>query len=215
MIKLENNIESLDPKSSLSFLDNVDAFHTVSKSVKIKSSEDIWKIDNFLSNEECDEILLKCETEGFTELTFRPSKRLIAFDNNKNLTQTIKNRLDNESLNQKFVKPYGFYTDLINWDKNIKINPCIRVNKYIDSGFDLYRDAQFTKSYYARSNYTLVIYLNDNYEHGETCFISLKVKQDNNDNNNNGKTVNEEMTDMEYDRIEIKPKKGMAIIFDF
>jgi prolyl 4-hydroxylase len=220
MIQLENNIETLDPKSSLCFLDNINDSHVAQTPTEVKLSSEtngIWKIENFLSDSECDEIISKCEENGFQDISYRSSKRLIGFDNNANLMNTIKSRLDNNLFNDDFREnkwktPYGFYTDLIDWNKNIKINPCFRINKYVDSGFDLHRDAQFTENYFVRSNYTLIVYLNDDYEHGSTCFVNPKTKD--NYDNINGKTINEEMQNIDYEYIEIKPKKGTAVIFD-
>jgi prolyl 4-hydroxylase len=218
---LENNIENLDAKTSLCFLDNINTAHISSKPKEVSSLYDsnvIWKIKHFLSDEECDEIILKCDEKGFEDLSYRSSKRLIGFDENTNLIQTIKSRLNENLFNEDFYEnkwkcPYGFYTDLINWNKNIKINPCFRINKYESSGFDLHRDAQFTENYFVRSNYTVIVYLNDNYEQGETCFYVSK-KEINKTSLHDGKTVQEEIHDKEYECIKIKPKKGMMLMFD-
>jgi prolyl 4-hydroxylase len=217
MIRLDDSIETLDPKSSLCFLDKHDLLHETSDPINIESSFDeniIWKIENFLSHRECDEIIDKSEKNGFQYLNYRKSERLIAIDDNANLMKTIKHRLNDKLFNKDFYenkweRPHGFYTDLIDWDKDIKINSCIRINKYNNSEFKLHRDAQFTESYFVRSKYTIIIYLNDDYEHGSTCFYVPKHRYP-----HNGETIEEEILNKEYECIKIKPKKGTVIMFD-
>ncbi len=94
----------------------------------------------------------------------------------------------------------------INWAHDIKLNPCVRINKYVDSGFDYHRDASYTESIGVKSNCTLIIYLNDDYESGETTFVATDTVHD-------GKSIEEELH-YSIDSLSIVPKVGTAVIFD-
>lgn len=216
------DISNLDVKQSIYFLDKVDYEHQVLKPEFIElNTSRIWKITNFLSDNECDLIINNCNSASFEKLNYRKSQRIISFDINNCLINTIQTRLSQHDLpnmiaENKWASPYGFKSNLVTWNKsNIKINPVIRVNKYENNDdFKYHRDASFTSSHLVKSNYTLCIYLNDNFEGGKTEFKINSSKLI-----HSGITVDEELKFLESDpnnilSISITPKKGMAIIFD-
>jgi hypothetical protein len=213
MTKLEN----LDPKISINFLNNIgDDIDSNAMQIKINPNNVIWQIDDFLLEDECNQIISSSELNHFTKLEYRDVERLLCFDKNENLIKTIEKRLNGDSLldrlNKKLWKePYGFNLD-VTWQKNgNRINNCLRINKYTNTqSFKWHRDAQYTESPLIKSNYTIIIYLNDNFENGETIF-----RVPNNEIEHNGLTVDQELEKMiDYNDIIIKPKKGTAIIFD-
>jgi hypothetical protein len=177
-------------------------------------------IDNFLSDEECNEIIKSCQGKFHNldryDKDYRDGQRLIAFDKNNILVNTIQDRLHNDSFidrlnNRYWKKPYGFVSNY-NWFKNNgTINKCIRINRYNNSkGFDWHRDGQYTSDSNIRSNYTLLIYLNDSEG-------TLSFKHPYREIIGNGYTIDEEMdilNNREHETYTMKCKKGMAVIFD-
>ena len=203
------NLSNIDAKQSI--IIPVNSHNTCTKASRHEMLDyEIWIIDNFISENQCNNIINACCNKGFEHLEYRNSERLI-FEN-KELTQLIEERLANdmfiERLNLNKVKPYGFDNG-VTWSKNTSdINPCLRVNKYnVGQGFDVHRDAQYTESIIKKSNYTLLIYLNDN--NGNTEFF-IPI----NEYKNNGYTVEEELEKFKFATFPVIPVTGRAVIFD-
>lgn len=209
-------MEQLDIKKTLGFINKeITQIPNVTLS-KIDScpenidSDVIYTIDDFLSGELCDEIILNSESSGFDYLNFRQSYRLLAKDENNYLTkyisQTINNLLE-EIISFKWKIPTGFDTYNIDWKQTSNVNDIIRINKYNGKSFDYHRDAPFTQSDLLRSNYTVLIYLNDDFTEGETILNINNVYHD-------GLTVEQELKNQSDSKIiKIIPKKGRCVIF--
>lgn len=216
---MDNNIETLDEKKFVKIFDDNTIFESTKSNINGTQLNDhtIWSIDNFLTANECDTIVNKAEEESFSDIDYRNSQRLIFFDSNNKLINLIESRLDDNILktinNNNHYNPCGFKSSCVEWaHNNGAINPCIRINKYVDSkGFPFHRDSPFVSSLIVKSNYTLIIYLNDNYDNGETIFRVPDNKYE-----HIGYTIQEELNIIgnRYKEHVIKPKKGMAIIFD-
>lgn len=211
------NVQSIDPKTCIDFEFDVQRDNPIFKIKQNKLGDhNIWTIDNFLHQDECNSIIQKGEEIGFEFLEYRNLNRVLCFDRGESLIKVIQNRLEESdfllTLNANgWTKPIGFNTNGINWKKNGKrINECLRITKYENlNQFDWHRDSPYTNSELSRSNYTMIIYLNDDFEGGETSF-----KVPTNKINHNGLTIDEEQKLMK-DVIEttIKPKKGTLLIF--
>ena len=117
-----------------------------------------------------------------------------------------------DRLNTKSWKePIGF-NHKIDWEKNKAcLNNCLRINKYEkDDKFYWHKDAPYTSSHTLKSNYTIVIYLNDEAIGGETTF-----RIPSHDIIHNVLTIKEELEQItEYKDLTIKPQMGMAVVFD-
>jgi len=224
-VKCEKSLETLDVKVTVDFLhDNPKLFtDSIATQHKLGNKYRIWTIEDFLSIDECNEIINSCNKIGFESLkesydiNYRDSERILAFDKNNYLIDTIEKRLNNDEflkrLQNNKVKPYGFNTDNYEWSNNNNINRCLRINKYEpnSNGFDWHRDAQFTENENIKSNYTLLIYLTNNTD-GSINFIAPK-----DDFIHNGYTSIEELdilNKINCDTFQILPKVGMAVIFD-
>lgn len=212
------NLKTLDCKTRVNFFEDdykIKNNNTDARKYTI-DNHTIWTINNFLSSDECSSIINTCETSGFDYVEWRNSSRLMTFEDNKKLENIIKSRLKEDCFLQRLnnfnhVKPYGFHSDIIQWDDNTDyINNCFRINKYSDNqGFYAHRDAQYTKNESIKSNYTLLVYLNDDFSDGETVFyvpLSEYI--------NNGYLVREELKKFPFVQVPFKPCKGMAVIFD-
>ncbi|CAF1314138.1 unnamed protein product [Rotaria sp. Silwood1] len=127
--------------------------------------------------------------------------RRLKFSNK--ITQLVSNR-----------KPLGFNVQG-DWEMS-GVNEAMRLNKYRhDEYFAPHKDAQYAPNGDERSLLSLVIYLNDNYEKGETKFYFPKAAPK---FNTKGLTIEEEIQaysglENGYECVTIKPKKGYAVLF--
>ncbi|CAF2796191.1 unnamed protein product [Rotaria sp. Silwood2] len=190
---------------------------------KIKQQDDLILIElgSLLDTNECDEILTNINQQKFEHMTNqydsqnRNNWRLIVIDDR--FARTLWRRLKFSNRITKLIsntKPLGFNVQGT-WEMN-SVNNAMRLNKYHENEyFTLHKDAQYSPSADERSLLSLIIYLNDNFEKGETKFYFPKqtpkspVK---------GLTIKEEIEsygglDYGYECMTIKPKKGHAILF--
>lgn len=137
-------------------------------------------IDNFLSESEC----CKYINEIYERKTVRNFTSVGKFKNEKYIDEILsifffdklKNFIQNKSL---IIKPNNIIM-------TGKYSPNEHFGMHLDTG--LYYD----KIKKEKSKFTLLVYLNDNFDGGETCFY---------DNNLNF-------------ILSVKPKKSMALLFD-
>jgi hypothetical protein len=214
------SIYNLDTKKIINFLSDVNLENINLPEQNIISHKiantTLWEIENFISPEICANIINKSNESGFDQVDFRPMERLICWDESNNLIKLIELNLKAwsdqlDDLNWEI--PRGFGNNFIVWDKNKpKINQCLRINKYVSNTIPTHRDAQYTQSKTVKSNYTLLIYLNDDTidSGGDTEFVFPTI-----DYEHNGLTLKQELDLIgnNYSSLKIKPKTGKAIIF--
>ncbi|CAF0988726.1 unnamed protein product [Rotaria sordida] len=190
---------------------------------RVKEQDDLILIElgTLLSNHECDEILTNISKEKFENMSDkydvqkRNNSRLVVMDDQ--FAQTLWQRLKFSNKITKLVsnrKPLGFN---VQGDWEISgVNKAMRLNKYRhDEHFAPHKDAQYAPSGDERSLLSLIIYLNDNYEKGETKFYFPKAAPK---FNMKGLTIEEEIQaygglENGYECVSIKPKKGYAVLF--
>lgn len=140
----------------------------------------VWTIENFLTYEECQKHIIEIQNKE-DKICFTDSGK---FENDK--------YVDTE-LTDKF---YNRFTELFEGNTTIiDHNDLIMSAKYLpNNSFNLHTDTglYFNPIDREKSSHTLLIYLNDNFEGGETTFYSDEFKR----------------------LFSIKPKKGMALLFD-
>lgn len=152
----------------------------------IKGTSEIYTIDNFLSEEECDALIAKSEAIGFEEAK-------VNMDGGQKMMKMIR---DNERVMYtdlifafqlwKKLKPY--IRPIIGNSYAIGLNEMLRFYKYSPGQrFKMHRDGSYIRNETEFSYYTFMVYLNDDYEGGQTKFESG-----------------------EY----VSPKKGTALIFE-
>jgi hypothetical protein len=190
---------------------------------KIKHQDDFILIElgTLLTSNECDEIVRNIKQENFENMSEkydtrkRNSSRLVIMDDQ--LARTFWRRLKFSNKLTKLVqntKPLGFNVQG-QWVMS-GVNPAMRLNKY-DKGdyFSPHKDAQYAPSGDERSLLSLLVYLNDNYEKGETKFYFPKQLPK---SNIKGLTIAEEIEsygglENGFECIALKPKKGFAVLF--
>jgi prolyl 4-hydroxylase len=147
-------------------------------------TKEIFTIDDFWSIQKCNDYIKNGELIGYepaTVTTDKGTKRLEEFRNNDRIIYKDF-ALANEIW--KELEPFALLQ--IGNSKAIGLNELFRFYKYqIGQQFKKHRDQSFIRNEFECSYFTFMIYLNDNYEGGETTFNHLLIK----------------------------PKQGMALLF--
>jgi len=151
---------------------------------KITLTEDIYLIENFLSDKECDELISFSENEGYEEAK-------VNIDGEQKLVTMIRNNQRVLHFNDTWARLYwdklnSFSQKPIGNSSAIGLNELFRFYRYTpQQRFKKHRDGSHVKNKEERSKETFMVYLNDDFEGGKTLF---------------------------FDNI-INPKKGTALVF--
>ncbi|KFF22522.1 prolyl hydroxylase family protein [Chryseobacterium sp. JM1] len=152
---------------------------------KIELHPQIFLIEDFLTSNACDEYIAMAQEKVFEEAKInmngrqmmskgiRNNDRLMVFDNNlaEDLFRKAAKFLPQEHENYKLQN----------------FNEMLRVYKYSPGQrFKMHRDGSYIRNEHEKSFYTFMIYLNDDFEGGETEFENLFT---------------------------VAPKKGSALVF--
>lgn len=141
-------------------------------------------IENFLSSEECDSFIKLAEEAGMVEASITtPDGSEVRTDYRNN----DRYMFDDHGLASKL---YDRLSSYLGEDKEWKpcgLNERFKIYRYVPGqNFAMHTDSQFSRNEKERSFQTILIYLNDDYEGGETEFFGMDT---------------------------IPPKKGMGILF--
>jgi len=187
--------------------------------------DDILIINGLFDQVSCKKLIFITEpyyetmTNEF-DLSYRDSERFLTLDKSlcRYLYDILKPSIEDYFYNtQTIIKstnnknrpqiPYGFGVQG-KW-KPIGINECFRFSRYKapSVGFDYHRDSLYVADFNQRSIYTILIYLNDNFEGGKTSFVETLNER------KIGQTVKEEMIGSYKKTTTIEPMTGKAIIF--
>ncbi len=144
----------------------------------------ILTIDEFWSYEKCDTFISRSEAIGYEEAlveTESGPKRVVNVRNNQRILFT-----DENLAIQIWTQLKEFAPNRIGNSYSVGLNEMFRFYKY-EAGqeFKKHRDQSYIRNEFEASYFTFMIYLNDQFEGGETIFKD----------------------------IEIEPKKGTALIF--
>lgn len=69
-IKITKSLENIDPKQSVTFLDEFEKNETTSFSSHFINDNVIWNINNFLTEDKCDEIIYASDNNGFHDVSY-------------------------------------------------------------------------------------------------------------------------------------------------
>jgi hypothetical protein len=146
---------------------------------------EILLIENFLTNEECDHYIELTKDKVFEEAKINMQGRQVMSKGIRNNDRLMV--FDNKLAENLFQKASGF---LPQTHKNYKVtgfNEMFRIYKYSPGQrFKMHRDGSYIRNEHEKSFYTFLIYLNDDFEGGETEFEGLFT---------------------------VAPKKGSALVF--
>ena len=182
-----------------------------------QSDEYIFWTDNLIDKNQCGFIKEKCSVHQQQDIVYngrRNNTRLIVFDDQfaNYLSLCLLDHLRNQlaKFHDDKIYPLGFDVLRGKWELN-GVNKAIRFNSYDGSKkekFEKHRDAQFCPSGDHRSFLSLVIYLNDDFEGGETKFYIPKQRTYPLEIN-----LCDTSDQEQYDVISVKPRAGSAVLF--
>lgn len=149
-----------------------------SKSLLDTSSARVWKIDNFLTVEQCNGLLKSVSTIGFKGISweydadYRSCERVVGYcpELAEFFWRKIRSSFDYRQMAD--LRPFGFNNEGV-W-MPVQVNSCFRFSRYKSGGhFEPHRDGAFASSSDSVSVLTLMVYLNgqpDENVGGETVF---------------------------------------------
>jgi prolyl 4-hydroxylase len=135
----------------------------------------IWTIDNFLSPDECTNLISLSENVGFDAATIETAFGTRRVDEVRNNTRAFYN---NQALaDELWVKLKPFAPAAIGKSHAHGLNELFRFYKYQPGQqFKKHRDGSYERNETEFSLYTFMVYLNDDYTGGETTFGKTTVK---------------------------------------
>ncbi|MDP4217032.1 MAG: 2OG-Fe(II) oxygenase [Bacteroidota bacterium] len=138
-------------------------------------TNNIFTIDGFWTQGECERFMARSEEIGYQPATVETEKGQKIVETVRNNNRILYEDLTlAENLWQK-LKPYAPVR--IGNSKAVGLNELFRFYKYqAGQEFKRHRDQSFIRNEIEASYYTFMIYLNDNYEGGETKFDTQTVK---------------------------------------
>lgn len=140
---------------------------------KIIYNNDIFVLENFLTNEECKELIEKSEDIGFEEAKVQTGS------NAQSMLKSVRNNdrimyKDEELASKLFLRAKDYLVQEFNNYQLLSLNEMFRIYKYsVGQRFKMHRDGSFIRNEVEKSFYTFLIYLNEDFEGGETEFDDL------------------------------------------
>ena len=204
------NFKMIDPPKSLIEENQPEGMIPIKREDFQVESNVVFTAEGILSPQECDYFIQKTEQAGYEDLTrqfekeYRGAETILVLDEQmadsvwKRVQQTLK---DEDLL---LIKPMGFGNEGT-W-KASRLNQCFKFSKYVEGTcFKGHIDGPWVPMKDESSVFTVVIYLNDDFEGGETNFYRepLQSKLE-------GKRGVAEEGDLVAS---VKPKKGKILVF--
>lgn len=141
----------------------------------IHHSPTIWTIDGFLSTAECAALIKMSEELGYIEAEVSApggARMMKGLRNNYRLLHT-----DEALANQYWQKLKDHCPALIEDNEAAGLNEQFRFYKYeLDQRFKRHIDGRFTRNEQEESRITFMIYLNEEFEGGETSFDQVSIQ---------------------------------------
>ncbi|WP_233565319.1 2OG-Fe(II) oxygenase [Aquimarina sp. AD10] len=136
---------------------------------KIELHPEIFMVKNFLSKQMCDHFIVKGERVSFKEAKVNIDGKQVMFKGIRNNKRILFEDID---LAQKIwlqIQPH--VKQVFDGYKAIGINEMFRIYKYENGErFKMHRDGKYERNTKERSFYSFLIYLNEDFEGGETYF---------------------------------------------
>jgi prolyl 4-hydroxylase len=138
-------------------------------------TQDVFTINNFLSQQECIELIRKSEEMGYEEATVdvgSSQQRMIK--GVRNNERVLYNDETYAALIWERLKEFAPQGK--SGEQACGLNELFRFYKYTPGQrFKMHKDGSFKRNPYEASQYTFMIYLNDEYTGGETVFASGEI----------------------------------------
>lgn len=142
---------------------------------KIDVNEHIFYIENFLTPQECDDYLIWSEQKGYEDAKVQIDGKQVDFKsirNNQRITF-----IDIPLAEKIWTRLEPFVQKTFGNSSAIGLNELFRFYKYENGQrFKKHIDGSYVRNEQEASQFTLLIYLNDDFEGGETTFETMSVK---------------------------------------
>lgn len=138
-------------------------------------TNNIFTIDNFWTRHECDDFISKSEAIGYEPATIETEKGQKVIEHVRNNNRVIYKDATLADKIWTLLKPFA--PKEIGNSKAIGLNELFRFYRYqAGQEFKRHRDQSYIRNDLEASYYTFMIYLNDNYEGGDTAFHNLTIR---------------------------------------
>jgi len=138
-------------------------------------SDIIWTIDNFLTEKECEDLIMFSEQRGYEEakVSLQSGAKMI-----KGIRNNYRIMYKDENLaNQYWAKLKAFCPQQIENCLAVGLNEQFRFYKYESSQrFKRHIDGRFKRNENEESRITFMIYLNNDFKGGETKFDDVTIR---------------------------------------
>jgi prolyl 4-hydroxylase len=140
---------------------------------KIEYNHEIFVIEDFLTKEECEELILKSEKIGYEEAKVQTG------ENTQSILKGVRNNdrilyKDEVLATKLYEKAKPFLIEIFDCHKIVGLNEMFRFYKYSPGQrFKMHRDGSYKRNETETSFFTFLLYLNDDFEGGETEFQDL------------------------------------------
>ena len=152
----------------------------------------ILTIDRFLSQTECDDYVKLSEGKGFEEASVSTERGMVMMKSWRNNDRVI---MDDASLASRLWQRLQPSAPEISQWHPVGVNERFRFYRYdIGQKFDWHQDGFFERANGEKSFFTFMVYLNADFEGGETSFSTTSVSAPRPD-------------------LKIKPEAGKALLF--
>lgn len=142
---------------------------------KIDLDKDVFIVENFLNEQECREFIRRSEDIGYEEAMVQMHGRQVMMKNIRDNSRVMFK--DYQLADQIFNKIKAFCPQEIGNASLFGLNEMFRFYKYEPGQkFSRHRDGSYQRNAEEFSILTLLIYLNEDFEGGETCFGDFDFK---------------------------------------
>jgi prolyl 4-hydroxylase len=140
-----------------------------------KLASHIFTIDNFWTQQNCEDFIAKSEAIGYEPATIETEKGQKVMEAVRNNNRVIYT--DTTLANNLWQQLKPFAPKQIGNSTSVGLNELFRFYKYQPGqAFKKHRDQSYIRNDAEASYYTFMIYLNDSYEGGETSFNNLMIQ---------------------------------------
>jgi predicted 2-oxoglutarate/Fe(II)-dependent dioxygenase YbiX len=139
-----------------------------------KYTDLIWTIDDFLSKEECDELIYSSEVAGYEEAKVSLSSGAQMMKGLRNNDRLMYK--DDALASRLWEKLKSYCPESIDNAVAVGLNEMFRFYRYEEGQrFKRHIDGRFKKDENTESRITFMVYLNEGYEGGETTFDNVRI----------------------------------------
>lgn len=142
---------------------------------RVEIQNGVWVVNNFLSNRECNEWMKFSESEGYEIAKIGQGRKQVLNTAIRNNDRVIYD--DNDLAEDYYKRSYEFLVNELSRSKVSGLNSRFRFYKYsVGQQFKHHQDGSYIKNINEWSEFTFMIYLNDDFEGGETKFLRSIVE---------------------------------------